>query len=258
MEEQMPGSDRKYEDYEDDVCARVAEDFETMAWKAAGKYKRQQEGTSPPSTTGAASWRRATWVPVYYPGCTVLAIPYPLDCPSIASAQAALADCTDDFAPVPEETLHVTLADLVSGGEYQNLLVRDRNDLLDRACAVAHEHGSLSAADVRLVGLGAFSSAGVVIGVLSFDKAGYDSILVLRERIYNDPILRKLGVHQRFPFLGHITLGYLETLPSPDFIRTLHRLRGLHGVVRLSGADVFTFKNMSLYTPACDHQRQLY
>ena len=62
---------------------------------------------------------------------------------------------------------------------------------------------------MRLIGLAIFGTCMGVLGVFD-DEACYRRILEFREIFYADPGLRALDVRRTRPFIGHITLAYIE------------------------------------------------
>ncbi len=69
------------------------------------------------------------------PGCTVLAQPYPITslAKQVAVLQGELGERCPEFAAVPIQTLHLTIADLIAREAYAELAVAER----DQVCAKA-------------------------------------------------------------------------------------------------------------------------
>jgi hypothetical protein len=206
-----------------------------LSRRAAPKYARDSSRSVP------------SFSPIPYPGCTVLAKPYPLDLPGLAAARRSFSVLSDAFAAVPVETFHVTLADLVVGRSCEQLKNRECEEVVHQVRAIiALWHPPIPIRS-KLIGLHAFP--GALVGLVAFEnKSHYEALVSLRRDIYTDQRLRALGVRWHFPLIAHVTIGYLEAAPSAEFIREVARKDPeVTEAFEIHGADVFTFPHMSCY-----------
>lgn len=112
-------------------------------------------------------------------------------------------------------------------------------------------------ASVSTIGIAAFPL--IVVALVDFDGATYQSLLVIRDAIY-----ARLGLVRQHPFIGHITLGYVEIHKRASATQRRHAqraialARSLFGEVQSGGApmtfgidraSVFTFPHMSRFEP---------
>ncbi len=233
--------DGSYDEYIERVQQKADEDLRRLEWRRPGKYALTE-----------SSSERLHFKPVPYPGCTVLAIPYPCrDLAYMADLQGKLVEASEEFAPVPVDTFHMTIADLVAGEKYESLGARRRNQLLARASELAASWNCGTLIRARICGLSAFP--GVVVALVDFESASdYQKVIQLRSAIYGDGQLREFGVTREFPFVGHVTLGYVESAAANRVAEVTGNLRPVLDVLHfeIRGARAFTFPNMSSYSTA--------
>lgn len=202
---------------------------------------------------------RYDWTPVPHRGLTVLAEPYPIAGEPADRLQALQAELSEiaGFAPVPAETLHMTIADLLSGEAYGMFIEsgRSNEDVAERYASViapAPPDGPGASSVGFIAGLGLFPGASVVIAPVRIPKRLYESIIRMRAAIYGDAAFGEWGVQHTFPFMGHVTLGYLERVPPAGLARVIHRVRQAQelGITfEIRGARVYSFPHMSAFHP---------
>ena len=80
---------------------------------------------------------------------------------------------------------------------------------------------------MRLIGLSIFGTAMGVLGIFD-DMESYQLILRFRSAFYGDPVLQPFGVRRTRPFIGHVTLAYIESVLTAtqreDLAAAAHRL----------------------------------
>lgn len=123
-------------------------------------------------------------------------------------------DRTDTYCPLPPESFHQTIANTFSDDRYERHLKYP--GLVEKfphmtiaaldSYPIEHRKGTIH---LRLLGLSLFRTA---IGVLAdFEsEEEYDYILSIREYLYGNCELRTIGLRKTRPFIGHITLAYIE------------------------------------------------
>jgi 2'-5' RNA ligase len=230
--------DLTFEAYRRELARKGAEAVGGFLRGPAGKFRPRPEGGAP----------------LPYPGCTVLAKPYPLGEPVRAALeqwQNTLAGKSGAIVPVPTETLHVTLADLVAGPAYRQVGRQGVTQALERRVrAILAGHRLEPPLEAVISGVGAFRRS-VVAFVDLEAPAAYRSITSLRAALYEDPQLAAWGVTSG-PFLGHVTLGYLESEASTGIEDALRQIRQAPAYLRfpIDGAGLFRFADLSAYTEA--------
>ena len=116
---------------------------------------------------------------------------------------------------LPEDSFHQTIANALSNLRYDQHIT-DQN-LTDSYPSIIHEslQQYKSVFDnktirMKMIGLGIFGNALGVLGVFN-DPYEYNSIVNFRNHFYQHKQIKNLGIQQTRPFIGHITLAYLES-----------------------------------------------
>lgn len=129
----------------------------------------------------------------------------------------------DLMVPVPQDSFHFTLADLIWESAYQQARQNPDFDEQLRSC-IADSFGQCAslAAGKPL----SFEILGIIvrtraIGVclLPSDEDSYERLVAFRRAIYQNPALMALGIEQQYHFTAHITLGYFAPV-SPELDRS--------------------------------------
>jgi len=121
--------------------------------------------------------------------------------------------------PVPPESFHVTLADLIWDGAYRDAAARSPFDpsLRDRIAQIFRDvkpHLQAGPAYWQVLGL-AIRTRAVSVCLAPKDEASYEQVLALRRAIYQNSDLIALGIEQQYHLTAHITLGYFGSIPDP-------------------------------------------
>jgi 2'-5' RNA ligase len=125
------------------------------------------------------------------------------------------------FAPVPPETFHLTLADLIWDSNYRHACEANPDfDPKLQSCLAQIFHQSPVAVSTptlkfQVVGMMVMTRA-IAACLIPTAESFYDIILQFRRAIYQNPDLIRLGVEQQYYFTPHVTLGYFGELPPPD------------------------------------------
>ncbi len=171
----------------------------------------------------AGKFRREgnAWVPTPYQGHAVLAVlnstpDNDATARTLSEVQQALMagfDNRDAFYPLPPASFHQTLANTLSDENYHRQVVRAGiADVYPERVATILGSLAADAGEVpvmRMVGISLFGTALGVLGVFH-EKAAFDRVLALRDLFYGHPDIAALGIKRTRPFIGHITLGYIE------------------------------------------------
>jgi 2'-5' RNA ligase len=241
--------DFNLEEYKVEVQRKISEKVEGLTQVASHKYKILCENYS-----------SAVIEPEPYPGYTVIAKPFPIDQANqqeLERVQKSLFKSVSGFVPSPPDSFHLTVAELLSGQTFTALMKQPEwdaafagrvNDLLDRR---AVQDSDMTIRGI-IAGIGAFP--GVVVAIVDFDsEIEYGRIIELRNTIYGDRALMSSSVKRSYPFLGHITLGYLESAPvrGLDEVLSVIRLKEPFGwEFNINGVGLHHFSNLSTYSKA--------
>ncbi|MBC7921477.1 MAG: hypothetical protein H7Z75_10380 [Ferruginibacter sp.] len=118
------------------------------------------------------------------------------------------------FFPLPPDSFHQTVANTLSNERFRQHIA-DKGLAADYPALLGKAFGEFPAAihsgpiRLRLGGLSLFSSAVGVLG--TFEEEGdFQRVLDFREHVYSNAGLNGLGIQRTRPFVGHVTLAYLE------------------------------------------------
>lgn len=128
------------------------------------------------------------------------------------------------FIPVPLDSFHLTLADLIWDSTYRAAISENpdfEEQLKERITSSfqLYEH-SLSSGSMlcfQLLGL-MIRPRAIAVCLAPKDEDTYNRMLQLRRAIYQNSGLIALGIEQQYHFTAHITLGYFGEIP-PDLDR---------------------------------------
>lgn len=166
--------------------------------------------------------------PVSFPGYSVLTPPYQDDSLNesfyrqLTLIQQELINKIEEnlLIPVPPESFHLTLADLIWEDNYRDAVKADQNfdDKLKKAIResfIIYETLELekSQSQWQILGLLVFPRA-LVVGLVPCNELSYDKIFQLRRSIYQNEDVIGLGIEQQYHFTAHITLGYFDKIPD--------------------------------------------
>lgn len=140
---------------------------------------------------------------------------------AMAAAQAKICDrlSPNFFAPVPPESFHFTLADLIWASAYEDAAMNPQFDARLRDCigeifqAAQPSLNSANSPRWKASGLVVMPRA-IAMTLIPADEAAYDRLLRLRRALYQNPQLMGLGVEQQYYLTAHVTLGYFGQAPA--------------------------------------------
>lgn len=201
-------TDRQFRELEPDRLLERA-----MALRPSGNYKY----------IGARGW-----VPQSYPGFAVVSMvdenpgngALPLLLRTLQLQLIERCPWEEDIYLLPASSFHQTLANTLSEERFLQWIVRTGLEsayptMVGEAFAgipVTSTHGRTL--HMRLIGIGIFGTALGLLGIFE-DETAYRRIVDFREHFYADEALAALDVRMTRPFIGHITLAYIESELSP-------------------------------------------
>lgn len=165
--------------------------------------------------------------PVEFPGFSVITPPWGEEkanekfYENLEKIQTELVEKLGDkfLIAVPSSSFHLTIVDLIWEKTYINclkenpnfdqLLIQEMTNLFTQYQELTKEVNNL---ELEILGLSIFPRAIAIC--LAPTKASYDNIIKLRELIYQDEKIIKLGIEQQYDYLAHITLGYFGEIES--------------------------------------------
>jgi hypothetical protein len=228
--------------------------------------------------SGNYRYEGARWLAQPYPGFAVLSMvdehPGNETLPGILAAlQKGLVErCPWEGALylLPSDSFHQTVANMLSEGRFLQRIVApglegDYPGIVGRAMervGVGIRGGvetrvgveMRGPVEMQLIGISIFGTALGVLGVLG-EEEHYQRILRLRAGLYADPGLAALEVRMTRPFIGHITLAYIEKELSDEQRRQLAasvealngQLKEVKPVFRFSGTGLRRYEHLSAF-----------
>jgi len=169
-------------------------------------------------------------VPVAFPGYSVLSPPAAEDLENsrfyraVATVQKRLlAQWGELLVPVPPESFHLTVADLIWADAYRDALATnpDFTEQLraEIAASFATFEDSAGRGPLAWQGLGVLvRPRAIAIALLPKDEDAYVRLLALRRSLYQNRRLLELGIEQQYHYTAHVTMGYFGAIP-PDLDR---------------------------------------
>jgi hypothetical protein len=116
--------------------------------------------------------------------------------------------------PVPSDSFHFTLADLIWAGTFRHAVEEDpsfEQRLQDCVAQVFQKSEGVVQAEKsihwQVIGLFLRTRA-LGVCLAPKDEDSYERVLQLRRMLYQSPDLIALGIEQQYNFTAHITLGY--------------------------------------------------
>lgn len=123
------------------------------------------------------------------------------------------------LVPLPPETFHMTLADLIWDSAYRDAAKNAGFDakLRDRIAKIFEDcrRTMPPTASVywQVLGLGIRTRA-ISACLAPKDEASYEQVLALRRAIFQNSDLMALGIEQQYHLTAHVTLGYFGAVPD--------------------------------------------
>ena len=159
------------------------------------------------------------WNPIRHPGYTIITPCYDREGNKVnldtydllEKIQKGLLNHFTFFAPAPKGAFHLTIADLISGKRYNNLISNEgENSFFGAISSIFNQLKLSGSIKMSVLGISVFPPGFVIAPVIAKDNNGYIRLSLFRNYIYVDKELKKYGVDRKFKFTGHITLAYIE------------------------------------------------
>lgn len=195
---------------------------------------RQREETSPAKLIERSHLLRTggkfqlngnhEWKPTSYPGFAIQAM---MDTdPSNRETSSRLGSLRDQLcsqfqttlAPLPDDSFHQTIANIFSAGRLDEAVTsRGRMGAFPNLIAEILKDYVFPPAsyplEMRLIGLSLFRTAIGALGIFE-NREDFDRVIRFREFFYGHRKSFKLGLNRTRPFIGHVTLAYIEAEPD--------------------------------------------
>lgn len=174
------------------------------------------------------------WQPAPFPGYTIVTPPGNEETENAAlyeglkqyQQQLAQQLGADLFVPVPPESFHLTLADLIWDSAYRDASQHKPEfevQLQEQIATIFRQSQTVAEGKplyFQALGLMVMPRA-IAICLAPADEHSYDRALKLRRAVFQNSDLIGLGIEQQYYFTPHITLGYFGTIPVPETLTAL-------------------------------------
>jgi 2'-5' RNA ligase len=122
------------------------------------------------------------------------------------------------FVPVPPDSFHLTVADLIWDHAYRDAAQNPEfeQQLRDRMAQSFQQYRRMQPQPhpVRLQAVGLIVMPRAIgVGLVPKEESAYEQLIQLRRAIYQNLDLMALGIEQQYHFTGHVTLGYFGSIP---------------------------------------------
>lgn len=154
--------------------------------------------------------------------------------------------------PLPCESFHLTVADLIWDRDYKAALAENPNfeaqlhNCIGQSFLKYRQNNSSFLGQWQILGFLVFPRA-LAIGLVPKNEQDYQQVIELRRAIYQNEDLIGLGLEQRYYFAAHITLGYFNEIePEIDRPVLANLLNSFNDHWMESEPQIFTLKEVQL------------
>ena len=231
-----------------------------------------QSGTPADGGRREVASNGAEWAPQPYPGFAVVSMvdENPGNTPLPDALKAIQVELLEQcpwegcLYPLPASSFHQTVANTLSEERFLQYIVRaGLEPVYPDLIAMVFEKMPVRPAStlpMRLIGLSIFGTALGILGVFD-NEADYCRILDFRSAFYADPGLQALDIRMTRPFIGHITLAYIEadlnTRQREELAAAVHRINRSLGrslpAFNLSLAGLRRYHHLSAFLREVDY-----
>lgn len=181
---------------------------------------------------GKFSFQGGSWTPEPYVGHAVVSMvtATPANSPLMTQLQSIQNELSYEFADpsslylLPPASFHQTIANTLSAEKHERLVVarglaKDYPKLVTDVFPDLPPSPGSKPLTMRMIGLSLFSTAIGLLGVFDSEQE-FLRVTEFRDHFYGHERIGSLGIRRTRPFIGHITLGYIEApLDEPSRAR---------------------------------------
>lgn len=176
---------------------------------------------------GRSIWQEGRWAPAPYPGYAMQAMASqspPSLCLELQEIQHQIVRLAQDpwqLYPLPASSFHQTVANTFSADRLErHITSRNLDAAFPSTVAAALEEWRQrspepSKVSMSLIGVALFRTAIGLLGTFE-RRQDFERVIAFRDHFYSRPSLEALGLRRTRPFIGHITLAYVEDTLDGD------------------------------------------
>ena len=121
------------------------------------------------------------------------------------------------YVPAPVSAFHQTVARLVSGSEYENQIRGVREEFFIKQLKQEFSQlPQLETIKMEIRGIAVLAGGFVAAVISAVNEGEYQRLLSFRSTLYSNEVLQNLGVEPKRPFIGHVTLAYIQAPLTQD------------------------------------------
>ncbi|MFC4232522.1 hypothetical protein ACFOW1_11505 [Parasediminibacterium paludis] len=179
--------------------------------------------------------------------------------------QIALAEklqMPDTFYFLPKESFHQTVANTLSAEKFQIHIAKpgleaNYPQIVQQIFDSIPRNTVHNVLPMKMLGLSIFGTAIGMLGMFE-DEAAYQNILHFRKYFYTHPALEPLHIKMTRPFIGHITIGYIEqnidkkaqSVLATSVQELNHALQKENNIFYLSQTSLRHYKHLAAFEKA--------
>lgn len=198
--------------------------WETYQERQLAEIKPERLAVSAAQVRPGGKFHRSAvrWVPAPYRGYAIVSMvdgnpgnkSLACELPRVQKRLEQLLDSEDAFAMLPPSSFHQTIANTFSAERLERHVVA-RGLEADFPGLVADAFSGLPPVTrdepliLRLIGVSIFRTAFGLLATIA-RPSDFRDIIHFRDHIYSHPSLRRVDIRRTRPFVGHVSLGYIE------------------------------------------------
>lgn len=163
--------------------------------------------------------RQGEWKPRRHAGYTLITPNFPDDAVNI-KAYVHLGDTQQRFfgklesgqyVLAPVSAFHLTVARLVSGPEYEKRIMgRQDQFFIETLAKEFRQFPSFKSIEMMIRGVSVLPGGFIAALLEAAQEDDYQRLLSFRNQLYGNGTLKSFGVEPKRPFIGHVTLAYIQ------------------------------------------------
>ena len=201
--------DLTYEEYQQKLLSEISEE---LILKRSEKLKRAHH----------FSYENNAWKPLPYEGAAVVSMlnQSKKNDDLISRLNEVQHTLKEKVEPnslyfLPEDSFHQTIANTLSADRFQKNIIEaglesTYPNIVQQAFSEISLVNSEQEISMKMIGLSLFGTALAMVGIFE-NENDYEVLTHFRRSFYSNKELNEVGVQMTRPFIGHITLGYIET-----------------------------------------------
>lgn len=184
--------------------------------------ERVVEKSTQAKAAGKFEWNGVEWIPNDYKGYAIITklddltqnLPLIERLKVLQQAMVEKLEPNNAYYHLSIDSFHQTVANTLSADRFQKNIVdagleNEYPQIIEQAFSTIHLPLFIEPVKMKMVGLSIFGTAIGLLGIFE-NQTDYERITNFRKDFYQNETLAQLDVKMTRPFIGHITLTYIE------------------------------------------------